>query len=155
MYILLYLKQITNKCLFCTVHGMLCDRLDGRGVWGGMDTNIFMAESLHCSSETITTLLVIWLYPSTKLKVLKTNKKCQLEKGNQMPSRFYALFCDCCYAHFCKQVPNKPMKSSYILVIKLRKKKSQPKHPEAAWQQDLKLNLKTSVVLQSTRMKQV
>ena len=40
-----------------------------------------------------------------------------------MPSRFYALFCDCCYAHFCKYVPNKPMKSSYKLVIKLRKKK--------------------------------
>ena len=89
-----------------------------------MDTNICMAESLHCSPETSTTLLVIWLYPNTKLKVLKSNKKSQLEKGNQMPSRFYALFCDCCYAHFCKNVPNKPIKSSYIIVIKLKKKVS-------------------------------
>ena len=32
MYILLYLKQITNKGLFCAVHGMLCDSLDGRGL---------------------------------------------------------------------------------------------------------------------------
>ena len=61
MYMLLYLKQITNKDLFCTLHGMLCDSLDGRGVLGGMDTDICMAESLHCSPETITTLLVIWL----------------------------------------------------------------------------------------------
>ena len=126
MYILLYLKQITNKDLFCTAHGMLCDSLDGRGVWGRMDTNICMAGSLHCSPETITTLLVIWLYPNTKFKVLKTNKKSWLEKGNQMPSRFYALFYDCCYAHFCKNIPNKPIKSSYILVIKLKKKKMSP-----------------------------
>ena len=37
---------------------MLCDNLDERGVWGRMDTCICMAESLHCSSETITTLLI-------------------------------------------------------------------------------------------------
>ena len=27
---------------------MLCGSLDGRGVWGRMDTHIYMAESLHC-----------------------------------------------------------------------------------------------------------
>ena len=32
--------------------------LDGRGVGGRMDTWIRMAESLHCSPETITTLLI-------------------------------------------------------------------------------------------------
>ena len=37
---------------------MLCGSLDGRGVWGRMDTCICMAESLHCSSETTTTLLI-------------------------------------------------------------------------------------------------
>ena len=37
---------------------MLCDRLNGKGVWGRMDTCIWMAESLRCSPETITTLLV-------------------------------------------------------------------------------------------------
>ena len=73
-------KTITNKDLFCTAHGMLCDSLDGRGVWGRMDTNICMAGSLHCSPETITTLLVIWLYPNTKFKVLKTNKKSWLRE---------------------------------------------------------------------------
>ena len=35
----------------------LCSSLDGRGVWGRMDTCICIAESLHCSPETITTLL--------------------------------------------------------------------------------------------------
>ena len=37
---------------------MSCGSLDGRGVWGRMDTCLCMAESLCCSSETITALLV-------------------------------------------------------------------------------------------------
>ena len=37
---------------------MLCGSLDGRGVWGSLDTCICMAESLHCLPETITTLLI-------------------------------------------------------------------------------------------------
>ena len=39
---------------FCS---MICGRLDGRGVWGRMDTCICMAESLHGSPETIKILL--------------------------------------------------------------------------------------------------
>ena len=38
-------------------HSMLCGSLDGRWVWDRMYTSIRMAESLHCSAETITTLL--------------------------------------------------------------------------------------------------
>ena len=37
---------------------ILCDSLDAREVWGRMDTCICMAESLHCSSETITALFI-------------------------------------------------------------------------------------------------
>ena len=37
---------------------MSCCSLDGTGVWGRMDTCIYMAESLCCSSETTTTLLI-------------------------------------------------------------------------------------------------
>ena len=37
---------------------MLCGSLDGKGVWGKVDTCIYMAESLHSSSEIITTLLM-------------------------------------------------------------------------------------------------
>ena len=37
---------------------MLCVSLDGTPVWGRMDTCICLAESLHCSPETTTTLLV-------------------------------------------------------------------------------------------------
>ena len=41
---------------FCSV---LWGSLDwGGGVWGRMDTCVCMAESLRCSPETITTLLV-------------------------------------------------------------------------------------------------
>ena len=36
----------------------LCASLDGREVWGWMDTHICMTESLHCSPETITLLLI-------------------------------------------------------------------------------------------------
>ena len=37
---------------------MLCASLNGRGFWGELDTCICMAESLHCSPEKITTLLI-------------------------------------------------------------------------------------------------
>ena len=48
----------------------MCGSLDGRGVWGRMDTCIWMAESLHCSPETITTLLIGYtLIQNKKLKI--------------------------------------------------------------------------------------
>ena len=40
---------------------MLCGSLDGKGLWGRMDTCICMAESLHYSPETITTLLIVYI----------------------------------------------------------------------------------------------
>ena len=39
-------------------YSMSCGSLDGRGVWGRMDTYVWMAESLCCPSETNTTLLM-------------------------------------------------------------------------------------------------
>ena len=43
-------------------HGELCSMiggsLDGRGVWGRMDTCTCIAEPPPCSPETITTLLI-------------------------------------------------------------------------------------------------
>ena len=47
----------------------------GRGVWGRVDACICMAESLRCSSETITTLFVNQSYLNTKQKVKKKKKK--------------------------------------------------------------------------------
>ena len=41
----------------CAIH-MLCASLDGRRVWGRMDTFACMAKSLHCPPETTTTLLI-------------------------------------------------------------------------------------------------
>ena len=37
---------------------MLCGSLDGREVWGKMDSGICIAESLHRSPETITIMLI-------------------------------------------------------------------------------------------------
>ena len=62
---------------------MLCGSLDGRGVWGRMDTCVCMADCLHCSSETITTLLILnWLYPKTKQNI----KKKKDEKKRFLPT---------------------------------------------------------------------
>ena len=59
---LLYLKWITNKDImhrdFCS---MLCGNLDGRGVWGRMDTCVCVAESLCCPPEITTTLLISYV----------------------------------------------------------------------------------------------
>ena len=48
---------------------MLCASLDGRGVWGRMDTCTRMAESLLRSPETIMTQFSNWLYPNTEAKI--------------------------------------------------------------------------------------
>ena len=51
---------------------MLHGSLDGKGVWGRMDTCKRMAESLSCSSETITTLLINYIpIQNKKLKKRK------------------------------------------------------------------------------------
>ena len=53
---------------------MLCGSLDGRGVWQRTDTCLNTIESLHCSLETITTLLIGYT-PIQNKSVLKINKK--------------------------------------------------------------------------------
>ena len=48
---------------------MLCGSLDGREVWGRMDTWKWMAESLCCPPKTITTWLIIYLLLFSRLVV--------------------------------------------------------------------------------------
>ena len=57
-------KSVLSK-LICTfraieiqIFSMLCDSLDGGGVWRGMDTCICRAESLCCSPQNTTSLLI-------------------------------------------------------------------------------------------------
>ena len=45
--------------------------LDGREVWGGMDTCIYMVESLRSSLETITALLISY----TPIQIKKLEKR--------------------------------------------------------------------------------
>ena len=52
---------------------MLCASLDGRGVWGRLDTCIRVAEALVCSPETTTTLLIECT--PRQSKTLKLQKK--------------------------------------------------------------------------------
>ena len=54
---------------------MLCGSLDGRGVWRRMDTCVCMAESLHCSPETITTLLISYTAIRNGLALKKLSLK--------------------------------------------------------------------------------
>ena len=60
MYPLLHLMWITNKVLLYSTWNcsILCASLEERGVWGRMDTFICVTESLCCSPETTTTLLI-------------------------------------------------------------------------------------------------
>ena len=54
------------------LHSVLCASLDGKVVWGRMDTRIHTAESLHCSAETITALLISYTpIQNKKFKVWK------------------------------------------------------------------------------------
>ena len=55
------------------VCSVLCGSLDGRGVWGRMDTCMRVAAFLHCSPKTITTLL-IGIPPNKMFLVLKILK---------------------------------------------------------------------------------
>ena len=65
MYTLLYLKCITNKyLLYSTWNSAQCYLAAWMGGKFG-DACIWMAESLSCSSETVT-LLVDYLYISVK-----------------------------------------------------------------------------------------
>ena len=60
IYTLLYLKWITNK-MYCIAQGTLLNVMcqpGWEGFGGRMDTCICMAESLHGSPGTITTLLI-------------------------------------------------------------------------------------------------
>ena len=59
MYTPLYLKWIFNKDLLYSIwnFAQVPGTLDGRGVWGRMDTCIFMTESLCCPPETTIKLL--------------------------------------------------------------------------------------------------
>ena len=61
---------------------ILCGSLDGWGVWGRMDTRIFMAEHLCCPPETITTLLIGYTPIQRKKFKKKTGPK-------ELPCPFY------------------------------------------------------------------
>ena len=55
------------------LYSMLCGNLDGSGVWVRMDAYICMAESLCCSPEAITILLIG--YSPIQNKILKKEIK--------------------------------------------------------------------------------
>ena len=68
------LQWITSRDLLCsTWNSAPCyvAAWTGRGVWGRTDTCLCLAESLHCSPETITTLLISYTpIQNKKLKAI-------------------------------------------------------------------------------------
>ena len=81
MYTLLYLKWIINKnLLYSSGNSAQCDVAAWMGEdLGRMDTCIFMAESLYCSPETITTFNRLYANFKKKLKIKKN--ECVKQQG--------------------------------------------------------------------------
>ena len=74
LYTLLYLKQINKDLLQSTGNSAQCyvaASLDGRGALGRVDICIWMAASLHCPPEIITTLKISYI-PIQNEKIKKT-----------------------------------------------------------------------------------
>ena len=79
MYTMLYLQQITTRTYYIAQGTLLSVMWQPgwEGVWGRMDTGICMAESLPCSPETITTLLIGYT-PIQNKKLLQNAYECNL-----------------------------------------------------------------------------
>ena len=60
MYTLLSLKRITNNDLLYSTRNSAQCYVDGRRVWGRVRACVCMVESLHCSLETVTALLITY-----------------------------------------------------------------------------------------------
>ena len=78
-------RLIVKDMEFCS---MLCARLTGRGIWGRINTSICMAESLCCSPETITALLIG--YNPIQNKKVNFKKRAFLEKRKAQLSSMLA-----------------------------------------------------------------
>ena len=85
---------------YVELFSMLCSSLNGRGIWGRMDTCIGMAESIHCSPETITTLL-IGCTPIQNVLVLNKKKIFKVKKMNFFQIYFLFLFLQCFPTEVC------------------------------------------------------
>ena len=64
---------------------MSCGNLEGRGVWGRMDTCVYVAEFLHCSPKTIVTLLIGNTPIQNKKFEVKKKELGILEDSGSMP----------------------------------------------------------------------
>ena len=82
---------------YCIAQGtLLCGSLDGKGVWGRMDTSVCMAESLCCPPET-NNIVNQLATPQYKIKSKKKKKK---EHG---PITAGAITCDWEKTHCIKE----------------------------------------------------
>ena len=59
-------QGLLYSTLLNKLSSMSCGSLDGKGVWGRMDTCICIPESLCCAPETTTTLLTDYTLIQTK-----------------------------------------------------------------------------------------
>ena len=72
--------------------------LGGRGVWGRMDTCVCMAESIHCSPETVTSLLIgSTPVQNKKWKKARTSVLCKISVDQRCSWLLLLSFWLCCY----------------------------------------------------------
>ena len=74
---------------------VLCGSLDGRGFWARMDTCLYMADSICCSSETITTLLIS--YNPIQNKKFKKQKEPKKKKNALLKNTNHHLTLQGCH----------------------------------------------------------
>ena len=81
------------------LYSMLCVSLDGRGVWERMDTCMCIAESLCCSPETLTALLMGYHFssvqPLSRVRLLVTpwTAACQASLSITNSWNLFKLMC--------------------------------------------------------------
>ena len=111
------------------LYSMLCGSLDGRTIWGRMDTCICMTESLHYPPEIITTLLIS--YTLIQNKKLKKNVGSCSVTANHQPSTIiplYFSFMDKKY--FKKKKQKKIIWSDQVLLTSKTDLNSSTLHPQ-------------------------
>ena len=74
------------------LYSVLSASLDGMGFWGRMDTCVYMAESLRCSPEMTTTLLIN--YTPIQNKKLKVWKKKKIVWYSVSPQELFSIIMD-------------------------------------------------------------
>ena len=131
MYTLLCLKWRTNQDLLC-IKGTLLN-VSGQPGWegslGSMDTCICVAQTLHCSPETITILLIDYT-PIQNKKVKTTHGWAE---SQALISGHESAFSSDCWLFCLKQLSFLPTIASQVLAFEWRVAKPESGNSRCSW----------------------